>query len=240
MILHALMNKSRLNRIQRINKQYFKLKLMTANFLFFLTFFPNCAINKNDTIDLLSKSTVRLGENQTIHVNSTFGTGFFISDNSYILTCSHFVNQVETVYVYHLEKSYKTKLVRKDNRSDLALLEIQGLDFGHGWIETEKQIPAEYGLEVWGMGSPFGEEKSLYRGMVSKPAVLGGDPTEPNLSFIQFDQIFLPGFSGAPLVDKAHAFVGIARYQMTLSESRHSGLGYAIPANRVREFLEKE
>src|SRR5690606_22333950 len=62
------------------------------------------------------------------------GSGFFISDDGYLLTNNHVVDQADEIFVRLIDRrEYKAKVVGTDRRSDLALLKVE--DKGFNYLE---------------------------------------------------------------------------------------------------------
>lgn len=167
--------------------------------------------------------------------NAWTGSGFFVSGEGHILTTAHVLQGQKKVYVSY--KNLPATLVVANPVLDLAILKIETDSQEVDYIDVADWQTPGYGETVYSMGAPFGEEESFFISHVSKPNVFGGDPTEPNRTYLQLDRIFFPGFSGAPLVNAKRELIGVARYQIALSETKHSGLGYAIHAEIVNAFV---
>lgn len=185
--------------------------------------------------DHLRTRVISISLEPKTHGNAWIGSGFFVSEEGHILTTAHVLQGQKKVYVSY--KNLTATLIEKDVAIDLALLKLENDSDEVPFLDVFPGKEADYGDTVYSMGTPFGEEESFFISHVSKPNVLGGDPTEPNRTYIQLDRIFFPGFSGAPLINAKRELVGVARYQIALSETKHSGLGYAIKAEAVENFL---
>ena len=167
------------------------------------------------------------------------GSGFFINEAGFLMTNFHVI-EGETqisVEVYHqrngqLEvKSYKqVRIVAMNKFQDLALLKIEDAD-----APPFKRVPLgsadalAVGERVFAIGSPLGLERTVTEGILStKTRELGGT------LYLQTTAQINPGNSGGPLFNLAGEVVGITNMKITFGE----GLGFAIPIEAVRFFLE--
>lgn len=196
----------------------------------------------------LARSTVSVID------GSSSGSGFVVSDERWIITNFHVV--AEAVRAAHgsshtrpLQVRFGTgttlqaNILETDRDHDLALLEVVGGHVPSPPLPIADSDDVEVGQQVLAFGSPFGLEGTLTEGIVSArrdvPGVGGG--MAHNL--IQTDAPINPGNSGGPLVDRQGRVIGVntAIYSPGRdSESAGSvGVGFAVPANYVREFVER-
>ena len=133
------------------------------------------------------------------------GTGFIISQDGYLLTCNHVVQDSRTISVQLGGTKYPASIVKKDVANDLALLKIEGSGLATIPLQTDV---ASKGSKVFTVGFPNPE----LQGTESKYT----DGTISSLSGIQDDihmlQISVPvqsGNSGGALIDEDGNVVGI-------------------------------
>ena len=162
------------------------------------------------------------------------GSGFIIDSDGTILTNYHVVDGAEKISVTLSDgKNYDAKVVGKDQKSDIAVIKI---DAGH-------HLPAanlgdsdrlEVGEWVMAIGNPFGLDHTVTSGIVSaKGRNIGSGPYD---NFIQTDASINPGNSGGPLINLRGEVVGINTAIFSQSGG-NIGIGFAIPANSVKELL---
>ena len=165
------------------------------------------------------------------------GTGFFVSEDGYILTNNHIVENAVDVTVTALQgEDYKAKVIGTDFRSDLALLKVEAkglpfLQFG----DSENLKVGEWVLAV---GNPYGLEHTVTSGIVSakgRQLGLGGNVPEYQ-DFIQTDAAINRGNSGGPLVNMNGEVVGITSNIFSPSGG-NIGLGFAIPSNLAKKVI---
>lgn len=160
------------------------------------------------------------------------GTGCIISQNGIILTSSHVVEGANTIDItLSTGEMYKGKIISKlGKNNDLALLKINTK-------KTLKTIPlgnSEYikvGQKVLAIGNPFGFSGTLTEGIVSRIDYVKNK--------IQTDAAINPGCSGGPLLNSHGEVIGISQSIYNPDNNKSNiGIGFAIPVNSVKEFLE--
>jgi serine protease Do len=164
------------------------------------------------------------------------GSGFFISQDGYIVTNNHIVENVAKVTVTALDQTYTAKVIGADPKSDLALIKIEGKNMPS--IELGDSSLLKVGEWVLAIGNPFGMEHTVTAGIVSaKGRQLGTGMNVPDYQdFIQTDTAINMGNSGGPLVNMRGEVVGIT--SNILSPSGGSiGIGFAIPSNLAKKVI---
>ena len=168
----------------------------------------------------------------------TSGSGVIISEDGYVITNNHVVQDAETINVVLNDKrSFVARLVGNDPSSDLAVIKIEAdglepLQFGNS---DEVQI----GEWVLAVGNPFNLTSTVTAGIVSAKArninILGNKMSNaPIESFIQTDAAVNPGNSGGALVNLKGELVGI-NTAIASSTGSYTGYSFAIPSNIVRK-----
>ena len=110
------------------------------------------------------------------------GSGFFISDDGYIMTNNHVVVDATDIYVTLTDgREFKAKVIGTDERTDVALIKIEAKDMIPLVIGDPKKL--KKGQWVLAIGSPFGLDSTVTSGIVS---AIGRDTGE-YLPFIQTD-----------------------------------------------------
>lgn len=157
--------------------------------------------------------------------SQSLGSGFIISQDGYILTNAHVIDNADAVTVRLTDKrEFKAKVVGADKRSDIALLKISAKDLPVASIGDTSKL--EVGEWVVAIGSPFGFTNSVSQGIVSAMGrSLPGENTTP---FIQTDVPINPGNSGGPLFNLKGEVIGI-NSQIYSRSGGYMGLSFAIP-----------
>ena len=170
------------------------------------------------------------------------GSGFIVSSDGYIMTCSHVVGDPEADYTVILDPKHKypAKILAKDLLIDIAILKIDGKNLPFLELGDSNQI--ELGETVVAVGNPLGEfEDTLSAGIVSglsrKITAYGGLPFKSTSlrGLIQTDAAINPGNSGGPLVNLEAKAIGINTAMVMGAQN----IGFAIPINYARSTLEE-
>jgi serine protease Do len=163
------------------------------------------------------------------------GSGFIISEDGYVVTNNHVVdNAAEVELVLDDGKSYDAKIIGTDKKTDLALLKIDA-DRTFPYVAfTGKDI--EIGDWVLAVGNPFGLGGSVTVGVVSaRGRDIGAGLYD---DFIQIDAPINKGNSGGPTFNLDGEVVGINT--AIFSPSGGSvGIGFAIPAGVAKDVIDQ-
>jgi serine protease Do len=167
--------------------------------------------------------------------NKSLGSGFFISDDGFILTNAHVIDGADEVTVRLTDKrEFKARIVGADKRTDVALLKIEAT----GLPVVKLADPARLKVGEWvvAIGSPFGFDNSVTAGIVSaKGRAL---PQENYVPFIQTDVAINPGNSGGPLFNLNGEVVGI-NSQIYSRSGGYMGLSFAIPIDVAMDIQQQ-
>lgn len=157
----------------------------------------------------------------------SLGSGFIISPDGYILTNAHVVKDADKINVGLFDHSQASaKVIGMDERTDVALLKIDGHDLPTVKIGDSDKV--QVGEWVLAIGSPFGLNYTATHGIVS--AVGRTLPDDVYVPFIQTDVAVNPGNSGGPLFNTQGEVVGI-NSQIYSNTGGYMGLSFAVPIN---------
>lgn len=164
------------------------------------------------------------------------GTGFLISNNGYIVTCHHVIEDAKIVNIRGIngdfEKIVRATVVAKDGKHDLAILKVdctlvRQVPFAVNWNALD------VGQDVFTLGYPLkselGEEIKLTNGIVSCSSGYQG-----NNSMYQVSAPIQPGNSGGPLFDKNGNIVGVMIAKYTAAENA----SYAVKTDYLKKLLD--
>ena len=170
---------------------------------------------------------------------SAYGSGVIISDDGYIVTNNHVVQDAERISVTLNDKRVLTaQLVGNDPATDLALLKIDAKDLHP--IPFGNSDDARVGQPVLAIGNPFNLTSTVTAGIISAKARNMGiiDNNRGNESpieaFIQTDAAVNPGNSGGALVDANAKLIGIVT-AIASGDGYYTGYSFAIPANLAQK-----
>ena len=167
------------------------------------------------------------------------GSGFFINEGGFLITNYHVIEretQIEVTVFQKARNGFEKKTFKKVRIEainpfvDLALLKIE--DLGDAKITSVylgdvDRITA--GEQVFAIGNPLGLERTITNGVIStKNRAFEG------LTYIQTNADINPGNSGGPLFNLAGEVIGVTNMGYIFL----GGLGFAIPVNYVKDFIE--
>jgi len=160
------------------------------------------------------------------------GSGVIISDDGYIVTNNHVVDDGDKIEVILFnKKSYQAKVIGTDPNTDLALLKID-----------EKKLPfivfgnsdsVKVGQWVLAVGNPlYGLESTATAGIISAKGrnlnILKDNGSIE--SYIQTDAAVNPGNSGGALVNTNGELIGIIS-AIASPTGYYAGYSFAVPVN---------
>jgi serine protease Do len=166
------------------------------------------------------------------------GSGVIITDDGYIVTNNHVVDDAEKVEVtLNDNRTFTAKVVGTDPSTDLALVKIdeKGLPF----IVYGNSDNLKVGEWVLAVGNPFNLTSTVTAGIVSaKARNIGILPDQYKIeSFIQTDAAVNPGNSGGALVNTRGELVGI-NSAIASNTGSYTGYSFAIPVNIVKKVVD--
>jgi serine protease Do len=161
------------------------------------------------------------------------GSGFFISDDGYVVTNNHVVDKGTEFTVTDNEgHDYKAKLIGTDPRTDLAVLKVDA-DKKFTYVTFAEDAPA-VGEWVVAIGNPFGLGGTVTAGIVSaRGRDIGAGPYD---DFIQIDAPVNRGNSGGPAFNMKGEVIGINAAIYSPSGG-NVGIAFAIPASTARDVV---
>ncbi|MFD9898059.1 Do family serine endopeptidase [Mesorhizobium sp. NPDC059025] len=164
------------------------------------------------------------------------GSGFFISEDGYIVTNNHVVDGGTAFTVVMTDgKEFDAKLVGTDQRTDLAVLKVDNKDQKFTYVEFADDSKVRVGDWVVAVGNPFGLGGTVTSGIVSaRGRDIGAGPYD---DFIQIDAPVNRGNSGGPTFNQSGQVVGINT--AIFSPSGGSvGIAFDIPASTAKQVVE--
>jgi serine protease Do len=175
------------------------------------------------------------GENPQQREAESLGSGFIISNDGYVLSNQHVVENAEKIFVRLKDRRVlSAEVVGTDARSDLALLKVEANDLPVVRVGNSNKL--EVGEWVLAIGSPFGFEQSVTAGIVSAKG--RSLPRENYVPFIQTDVAINPGNSGGPLFNMDGEVVGI-NSQIYSRTGGYMGLSFAIPIDMAMNVVDQ-
>lgn len=175
------------------------------------------------------------GQQQQTEVEQGTGSGILISSDGYIVTNYHVIEGASSISVIlSTGKEYTATLKGSDERTDLALLKIEGEEFPYATFGDSSKL--RVGDLCVAIGNPLGQELAgtVTVGYIS---ALNRSVTIDNkkLTLLQTDAAINPGNSGGALVNQYGEVIGINTAK--ISSSNLEGLGFAIPTEEAKPIL---
>lgn len=158
------------------------------------------------------------------------GSGFLISEDGYVLTNNHVVDDADTVTVQLAdEREFEARVVGTDPGTDVALVKIDDVD-DLPTVQLGSSEALRVGDWAVAIGNPFGLEHTVTAGIISgKGRVIGAGPYD---QFLQTDASINPGNSGGPLFNLDGEVIGINTAIVG------QGIGFSVPIDMVKGMLD--
>jgi len=167
------------------------------------------------------------------------GSGFITHADGYVITNAHVVQGETDIRCIVFEERAgvikrrtieDVEILAVNDHFDLALLRMTHPD-GETFPSVAVQVADELdaGEEVFAIGAPLGLERTLSSGVIATTL-----RSFEGVPYIQTTTQINPGNSGGPLFNLAGEVIGVTNMKIPFGE----GLGFAIPARYVRDFLD--
>ncbi len=168
------------------------------------------------------------------------GSGFIISDDGYILTNYHVVENahdadLDIEVMTYDGTEYNAKIVGVEPNNDVAVLKIDATGLSAALLGNSDDL--RVGDAIYAVGNPLGElEFSMSTGHVSALDRVINTQESESLNMFQVDAAVNEGNSGGPVYNAMGEVVGIvtAKY----SSNGVEGLGFAIPVNDIKTIAD--
>lgn len=180
------------------------------------------------------------GEQPREFQQSGLGSGVIVSQDGYILTNNHVVQDADEITVGLLGgREYKGQVVGTDPQTDIAVVKIDPNE-NLPAIQIGNSDNVRVGELTLAIGSPLGENlaHSISMGIISAKersleilADVGGYE-----KFIQTDAAINPGNSGGALVNMDGELIGI-NTAIASRSGGNEGIGFAVPSNLAQSIM---
>ncbi len=197
------------------------------------------AVNVNSTVGITTSITTNFWGYQS--TSAAAGSGFILSDDGYILTNYHVVENSNSISVAMYDgSSHDAKLIGYDEGNDVAVLKIDAENLVPVVLGDSKNI--NVGDSVVAIGNPLGELTfSLTSGTISAKDREITMSSGATMRLMQTDCAINSGNSGGALFNLYGEVIGItnAKYSSNAStEASIDNIGFAIPINKARSIAE--
>ena len=191
------------------------------------------ASNVNSVVSInVSATTNYFG--QTVQTAAS-GTGFFITEDGYILTNHHVISDASSVKVtLYNGETYDAKVIGSDEDYDIAVLKIDVT--GATPVVLGDSSKVAIGESVAAVGNPLGEQLrwTMTNGIISainRDMVYNGH----SMTLLQTNAAINEGNSGGPLINMYGQVIGITN--MKALSTGVEGIGFAIPTAVIRPIV---
>lgn len=213
------------------------------------------------------RSAIAYGKTCTVAIDASgyqegnffagIGSGFFISENGYIVTNYHVAGEANniTVYIYGSSQPYGATYIGGDAARDIAVIKISAPEnerFNAVNIgDSSKIFECD---EIFAIGSPesFDFAWTVTKGYVSCAYRITDELslTGENFPYIQLNAALNPGNSGGPVFNTRGEVIGVVCSRMAVKQETfdkdgavdgfvyqpYDGMCFAIPMNEVKEL----
>ncbi len=164
------------------------------------------------------------------------GSGAIIDATGIIVTNEHVIRGASAIHVVLADgRTLEAEVLGSDSANDLAVLKVsskQPLPTAKLGTSSDLMI----GETVVAIGSPFGLSKTVTAGVVSAVGrTFRAEDGRVYNDFVQTDAAINPGNSGGPLLNVDGEIIGIN----TAIFASAQGIGFAIPADKVRRIVDE-
>ena len=191
-------------------------------------------------IDIFEKSEESIVQVSVLRGESDggMGSGFVYSDEGYVITNQHVVQDAKKVMITFLDgEAYIGNVIGVDRDLDIAVVKVEPTNTYLQPIKIGDSSKLKVGEKIAAIGNPFGLSGSMTSGIVSQMGRLL--PQESGYSIpdvIQTDAAINPGNSGGPLINMKGEVVGI-NTAIQSATGEFSGIGFAVPSNTVKKVV---
>jgi serine protease Do len=168
------------------------------------------------------------------HPSLAQGSGFFVSEDGYLVTNNHVVEDAEDITVTTEDgEKYAAKLVGTDPRTDIALVKVvDKTKTKFPYVEFSSKDP-RVGDWVLAVGNPFGLGGTVTAGIISAHnRDIGSGPYD----YLQIDAAVNRGNSGGPSFDLDGNVIGVNTAIFSPSGG-NVGIAFAVPAALVKQVV---
>ncbi len=195
------------------------------------------AATANSVVEITTESVVTGGGFWVQqYVASGAGSGVILSEDGYIATNNHVIENATSVTVrLHNGESYEAQIIGADSEKDVALIKIDATGLTPAKIGDSDALVV--GEDTVAVGNPLGQlGGTVTNGIVSaldREITIDGQ----TMNLLQTNAAINPGNSGGGLFNEKGELVGLVVAKSAGSDLE--GLGFAIPINDVMEVVEQ-
>ena len=192
------------------------------------------ALTQNSVVEIRTESvTNSLFLRQ--FVTEGAGSGVFISEDGYIVTNNHVIEDARSILVaLHDGTTYEAQLVATDSKMDIGVIKIEASGLTPAILGDSDSLSV--GEPVVAVGNPLGQlGGTVTNGIVSaldREIILNNE----HRNLLQTNAAINPGNSGGGLFNADGELIGIVVAKSSGEDVE--GLGFAIPINDAKPIIE--
>ena len=189
-----------------------------------------------DSVVEIATEGVKTGVFAQQYVVQGAGSGVIISEDGYIITNHHVIEDANsvTVTLRDGQTSYTAAVIGSDSENDIALLKVDAKGLTPATFGDSSTLAV--GDYVVAIGNPLGElGGTVTDGIIS---ALARDVTieGENMTLLQTNAQISPGNSGGGLFNAKGELIGIVNAKDSATEVE--GIAFAIPINNVLDIID--
>ncbi|MCR6110775.1 trypsin-like peptidase domain-containing protein [Bacillus sp. A301a_S52] len=184
-------------------------------------------LSNNEDVQLYKESVV------VIRSGNSKGTGFYISENGYIMTNEHVISDYPQATVsFENGSSYTADVIKTDPELDVAILHIE-TDVNYPVLDFAEEALS---MPIYVIGNPLFFNFIANQGEVTGTTDIGNK----NNSSLVLDAPIYHGSSGSPVIREDGKVVGIVYATTRLEDTDGSTrkVGLAIPTEELSEYVD--
>jgi S1-C subfamily serine protease len=181
-----------------------------------------------------------MGEAEQDRAYTATGTGFFINTDGVLITNAHVIEGAEEIYVIINNDYYPAKIIRQNERTDLALLKIDYKNPYHFKIIDFNTTNLGDKLSVLGypLTGILTQDIRFTEGSLSARSGI-----ESNSYYFQHSAPTHPGNSGGPIMNSRFEIIGVATasisdsYVKNKTGSNPQNIHFGVKSNYINSIL---
>jgi len=158
-----------------------------------------------------------------------YGSGYFITNDGYAITCHHVVAKGKNVKIRLNNSLYEAKVIISDKNSDLCLLKIEADTVP---VRIDKE-PARIRRKIMVYGFPQPEFQG-YSPKITEGIISSVNGPEDDCRNMQIDASVQPGNSGGPVIDLKTGYV-VGTVTSTMKKGQN--VNFAVKNEELLNFL---